>query len=146
MAFYVNFRVPELQETLNQLSAYDSKTSRKIENVVSKSTKAIGQGIKRRMPVASGYTKKHVYTRFNVKKITGEAVIKSPVAHLLEFGAKASVEVPDKKKAMTVDEFGIRRYAKKVHIPARSPHPTARPAFEDEKPNLIKGLKEAVQP
>ena len=144
--FRVFFDAPELNNVLNNMGRYNTRTAVKIEKVISNSTKNIAQGVRRRVPVRSGKTKKAVRTRFDTKKVQGTVAIKKPHAHLIEFGAKATVEKPDRKKAMAIDQFGIRRYAKKVNIPARAAHPSMRPAYEDEKPMLLKELREAVQP
>lgn len=144
--FYVNFKVPEIEQVLRNMSKYDAKTALKVEGVVHDSTKAIKNGAVRRIHNESGYLKKHTNYSFNKKTITGAIRAKAPHAHLVEFGAKAVVEKPKKKKALTVDQFGNRNYAKKVNIPIRKEHPFMRPSYEDEKPNMIRGLKEAVQP
>lgn len=142
--------VPELGQALNQINAFDGKSALGIENAVQDSTKAIGAGMRRRAPVASGKLKKKIRTRFNRSKfgrglIQGEAAAVTPYAHLVEFGAKATVVRPKTKKALAIDAFGYRRYATKANIPTRRERPFARPAFEDEKPNLIRAISEAVK-
>ena len=143
--FYVSFKVPELQQALDQIGAYDGKSRMGIEAAVRASTKAIDVGSKRRVRVATGRLKKKIGWRFNTKTVTGTVAARSPHAHLLEFGAKAAIEVPDTKKAMAIDAFGYRRFAKKAHIPVRAAHPFMRPSFEDEKPNLIRAVAEVVK-
>ncbi|HPT88466.1 MAG TPA: HK97 gp10 family phage protein [Bacillota bacterium] len=150
--FRVNFSVPELSETLQQINKYNSQTAYKIEQQVSKSTKAIGRGAKQRVPVLSGDLKKSISTRFDAKTITGYIAARQPYAHLVEFGAKATVTKPTRqRKALKIPwqgGFGVggMYYAAKADIPQRRERPFMRPAFEDEKPNLIKGIKEAVKP
>ena len=138
--------VPELQDALDQISAYDGKTGKKLEDAVRSSTRAIAKDAKRRVPVKSGHLKKRIVSRFDAKTITGYVRAKSPVAHLVEFGAKAALEVPKKQRALRIDEFGIRRFAMKAHIPTRKPKPFLQPAFDAEKPNLVKHIKDAVKP
>lgn len=144
--FYVNFKVPEIERTLQQISTYDGKTRLKVEEAVQSSTKAIRNGAVRRINVHTGYLKKHTISSFDRKTVVGAIRAKAPHAHLVEFGAKAATEVPDKAKALTIDAWGNRWYAKKARIPKRAEHPFMRPAFEDEKPNLIRKLSEAVKP
>lgn len=148
--FRVNFSVPELSETVRQIKYYDGKTALKVEEQVKKSTKAIGDEARRRVPVRSGDLKKSISTRFDAKTITGYIAARQPHAHLVEFGARSAVTKPSKKKALKIPwqgDLGIggMYYAAKADIPARREHPFMRPAFEDEKPNLIKGIKEAVK-
>lgn len=148
--FRVNMSVPELGRALQQISAYDGKAALGIENAVHSSTKAIGVGARQRVSVKTGNLKKKIRTRFSRNKygrgLTEGAVAGvTPYAHLVEFGAKATVVKPKTKKALAIDAFGYRRYAKKAHIPKRAEHPFMRPAFENEKPNLIRNIAEAVK-
>ena len=148
--FRVNFSVPELGQALSQISAYDGKAALGIENAVQNSTKAIGAGMRRRVSVKTGKLKKRIKTRFGRNKfgrgaVHGEAAAVTPYAHLVEFGARATVARPKAKKAMAIDAFGYRRFATVANIPARRERPFARPAFEDEKPNLIRAISEAVK-
>lgn len=144
--FYINFKVPELQEELAKMNAYDGAAADRVENVISDSTKSIGQGTRRRMRVRSGGTKKSIRSNFDRRKLTGTVRVRKPHAHILEFGAKAAVVRPEKKKALVIDEFGLRNYATEAHIPRRAAYPSLGPSFEDEKPNLIRGVKKAVRP
>lgn len=149
--FRVNFSVPELSEALSKIKAYDGQTAQKIETVVQKSTKNISDGAKRRVPVKTGSLKKSISTRFDAKGPTGYVAARKPHAHLVEFGAKGATEKPDKKKALKIPwsggmGVGGTYFAKSANIPVRREHPYMRPAFEDEKPNLVKGIKEAVKP
>jgi hypothetical protein len=144
--FRVNLSVPELGEALDKVGAYDGRTALKIENQVQTSTRNIAAGTRRR---AVGSLKKKTSSRFDRKAVTGYVSVKSSIAHLVEFGAKAAFEKPDTKKALKIPSPGLGvadMYSKSAHIPQRKEHPYIRPSVEDEKPNLIKGLKEAVQP
>ena len=141
--FYVNMHVPDLQKALSDLSAYDGKSRLRIENAVSTSTKAIGQGMRRRVPVRSGKLKKRITTSFNSRKVEGIAKARSPYAHLVEFGHKGAVVVPKDKRALNL---GGGHFAEKVKLPDVSEHPFARPSFEDEQPNLMRNIKGAVRP
>lgn len=143
--FVISAKVPELSKTLSQISAYDGKTLLKIENAVESSGKAIAAGERRRIPVSSGKTKKRIRTRFSRKTITSIIATKSSIAHLLEFGTKAHIILPKKKKVMAIDTMGYRSFRKRVAHPGSRARPFARPAFEDEKPNLIRKLRNAVK-
>lgn len=147
--FQITFKVPEIKATLDQLNAYNGKERLRVENVIQSSTKNIARGARNRVPVRTGNLKKKISSRFNrVGKYGpyGTVSARRPYAHLVEFGAKGTTVAPKNKKAMTIDEYGIRRYAQKAKIPARKERPYMRPAFEDEKPKLIRDLKGAVQP
>ena len=118
--FYVNFRCPELGNVLRNIARYDTRTAVKIENAVSQSTKAIRKGVLRRIHDHSKFLRKHTVSTFNKNTITGFVREKAPHAHLVEFGHGGPAPAPE--------------------------HPTLRPAYEDEKPILIRNLAEAVRP
>lgn len=151
--FRVTFKVPEIAEELNKIRAYDGKSRLRIEEAVAGSTKSIGRGSRQRAPKRSGKLSKRIVTRFNRKGPTGTIAARTPYAHLPEFGAKATKVARRRKKAMTIGggsygplQPGQTHFATKANIPARKARPYMRPAFEDEKPNLIRNIKGAVQP
>jgi HK97 gp10 family phage protein len=118
--FYVSFKVPELNEALSKLSAYDGKTAQKIEKAVSDSTKAISKGASRRVPIRTGDLKKNVTSRFDKNRVVGTVAAREPYAHLVEFGHKGPAPAGE--------------------------HPFLRPAFEEERPNLVRNITQAVKP
>ena len=118
--FYINFKVPELQQAVKNISKYDAKTAVKIEDQIQKSTRNIRQGVLRRIHDVTGYLRKHTASSFNRRNLEGAVREKAPHAHLVEFGHGGPFPAPE--------------------------HPTMRPAFEEERPELIKGLAEAVKP
>ena len=118
--FYVNFKVPELSAVVNNIHRYSTATAVRVENVIQGSTKAIRKGVLRRINDKTGYLRKHTTSNFSKLKLEGVVREKAPHAHLVEFGHKGPAPAPE--------------------------HPTMRPAFEEERPNLIKGLAEAVKP
>lgn len=120
--FYVNFSCPEIKNAISNLKSYDTKTAMKIEQAVSSSTKTIGKEARTRIPVRTGKLKKSVRTNFNITKCEGTVKAKQYYAHFVEFGAKAS-----------------------GNIPKRNEQPYMRPSFEAEKPNLIRNIEEAVK-
>lgn len=152
--FRVNMSVPELGEAVKKIGAYNSKVGVELENAVEESTKAIAAGERQRVPVRTGRLKKKISSRFNRKKIEGLAIARAPYAHLIEFGAKAATAKPKNAKAMRLvdkgmldgsgGEFGIT-FAASAKIPSRRARPFARPAFEAEKPNLLRKIAEAVK-
>jgi HK97 gp10 family phage protein len=139
--FQVNFSVPELGEVLQKISAYDGKSRIRIEKAVEDSTKAIKEGAQSRVREKSGRLKKHITNRFNQKQCTGYVSAQTPYAHLVEFGHEGGMVKPYAKKALTIGDG----FAASANIPKVDEHPFMRPAFENEKPNLIKNIKEAVR-
>lgn len=147
--FRVFVDVPNLNEAVAKIGAYNGKAALKVEEAVADSTKAIGAGAKSRIRSVTGNLKKSIKTKFDKKNCVGEVYAKSPKgnhAHLIEFGVKASIAKPTSKKAMTINAGGQTVFRKKARIPARAARPFLRPAFEDEKPNLIRNVEKAVKP
>ena len=125
--FYINFRVPELQNAIKNLSKYDGKTAMKIEEQIRSSTLAIKKGALSRIHDVTGYLRKHTVSNFNRNKLEGTVREKAPHAHLVEFGHRLTNEHGE--------EIG--------RVPE---HPILRPAFEEERPNLVRGIEQAVKP
>ena len=143
-AFTVNLGIKDLQRKLADINKYDAATQDRIRSAVRTSTENIYIGVKRRIPVRKGDLTKKTTRSYNAAKNEGKVVVKSSIAHLVEFGAKGAVERPDKKRALHGGK--LTGFAAKVNIPARKEHPSMRPAFEDEKPNLIKNVEDAIKP
>lgn len=143
---YGGFRVhvdnSDVTKALERIQLYSKKMPLAVENAVSGSAKAIARGGKQRVRVKSGKLKKSIGSSFDLKKCEGKALVKMPHAHLIEFGAKASVAKPKKKKALKINGD----FLGKAKIPARRAFPFMKPAYEAEKPVLLKKIKEAVQP
>lgn len=123
--FNVHFDCPELRNVLRNIDRYNARTAVNIENAVSASTKNIAKGCRQRVPKRTGDLKKSIRSSFDIRKIQGTVRAKEFYAHFVEFGAKA---VPAK------------------NIPQRNERPYMRPSYEEEKPNLIRGITEAVRP
>lgn len=143
---YGGFRVhvdnSDITKALERIQLYSKKMPLAVENAVSGSAKAIARGGKQRVRVKSGKLKKSIGSSFDLKKCEGKAFVKMPHAHLIEFGAKASVAKPKAKKALKING----KFFGKAKIPERRAFPFMKPAYEEEKPALLKKIKEAVQP
>jgi HK97 gp10 family phage protein len=126
-SFRVNFSVPELKQAMDNISAYDGRATGKIENAVSRATKNISKGARQRVPVASGELKKSIRSRFDKKSVTGYVSAKQYYSHMIEFGTKPHT-------------IGNGQH------PGTAARPYMRPAFEAEKPNLIRDIENAVKP
>ena len=143
-AFKVNLGINDLERTLRDFKNYNAQAQEKLRSAVQTSTSNIMLGAKRRVSVKSGDLIKNISMTYDGNKNVGIVRAKSPHAHLVEYGAKAVHEAPKNKKALTV--HGGSGFAASVNIPARKEHPFMRPAFENEKPNLIKNTEAAMKP
>ena len=77
-------------------------------------------------------------------KLTSAARVytKNKVAHLVEFGAVATVSIPTHKKAMKPGGQGW--FMAKAIIPKRAPHPFMQPAIDIVRPTIREAIKEAI--
>lgn len=148
--FYINVSAPELETEIKKVGAYDGKTRLKIEEAFRESLKNIKNGAQRRVPKRTGELRKSITYGFRRKDMSGYVAARKPYAHLVEFGAKGASAKPKNKKALTVPWAGTGtggiNLSASADIPARRERPYMRPAYEDEKPELLKSIKEAVKP
>lgn len=140
--FTVNLGIKDLERKLADLRTYDAQTQAKLCSAVETSTTNIMLGAKRRVPVKSGDLVKSISMTYDSARNIGIIKAKSPYAHLVEYGAKAVHETPDTKKALKIGD----RFAASANIPVRKEHPFMRPAYENEKPNLINSVETAIKP
>jgi hypothetical protein len=134
----------ELQEALKSISIYDAKSRLRIEAAVEKSVKEMARLAKSRVPVESGALRKSVFSSFHKIGCVGYFGAKAPHAHLVEFGVKAVTVKPKKKKWLRFNDGYT--YTKWSNLPARRGRPFVRPSYEQERPELIREIKKAVQP
>lgn len=113
----IEFDRPSVKQALGNFSNYDTKTRRRIAAAIEKSMKAVERGAERRVPVRTSELKKHITTSFDPRTMKASIMANEFYAHFSEFGTKTEAA-----------------------------QPYMRPAYEAERPNLIKGIKDAVQP
>jgi hypothetical protein len=142
----VNLGINDLQRSLGAFRTYDTETQARLRSAVQSSTSAIMLGAKRRVCVRSGDLVQHITMTYDGALNIGTIRAKSPHAHLLEYGARAARELPGKKKALHSSALTGSGFAATVNIPTRKAYPFMRPAFEDEKPNLVRATEAAVKP
>jgi len=136
----------ELREAISKISAYDGAARLRIENAVEVTCKDMARAARALVPVKTGKLKKSIFSSFHRKNVIGYFGAKAPYAHLIELGAKASVEKPKDKKALMIAASGNLQYAASAKIPSRGAHPFIRPAYEQGRPAFIRRLEQAVQP
>lgn len=138
-SFKVNLNVPELKAALAKIDQYDTVSRARIGACIQTSCINIANGAKRRVRVKSGRTRDSIKSKFDLAKMTGTVSAKTP-AHLLEFGHKGAHEEPKNKKALLIaGEYFA--HADTPNVPA---YPFMRPAYEDEKSNLLNSITKAL--
>lgn len=153
----------ELKKALDSITFYDRESFRRIEKALDDGSKAIERGARQRVPVKSGKLKKSIFSKLDKNEASAYVGAKAPHAHLIEMGVKAK-EVDLSKtetlstkrarkgsKAMDVSAAQVPTtkrttgYATKIKIPARAPRPFMKPAFDEERPKIVRAFEEAVQ-
>lgn len=128
-------------KALRDIKQYDEKTQSGIRNAVRDGTKSVMEESIRHAPMKTGNLKSNITMSFNYEKSMGIVKAKSPHAHLVEYGARAAVTVPDKKKALKIGDG----FAASANIPARPAHPFMRPAIEKKRPEIEKKVREVLK-
>lgn len=144
--FTVNLGINDLQRSLGAFKTYDAQTQVKLRSAVQTSTSNIMLGAKRRARVKSGGLVKGISMSYDGIRNIGIVRAKSSHAHLVEYGARAAKERPKNKRALHSSALTGSGFAAAANIPARREFPFMRPAFEDEKPNLIRSAEAAIKP
>lgn len=140
-AFYINVRIRDLQKQLGDIAKYDAATQDKLRAAVQTSTKNTMLGAKRRVRSITGNLIKKIGMTYDPKTNSGSVYAKAHYSHFVEFGHKGAHEVPKNKKALAID--GEPR--SKADVPNVAPHPFLTPAWQDEKPNFLKSVKDAIE-
>jgi hypothetical protein len=138
-SFKVNMNVPELKAALAKIDQFDTASRAKIGGCIQASTINIANGARRRIRVKSGRMQKSIKSKYDPAKMTGTIRASWP-AVCLEFGHKGAHEVPVNKKALLIGGD----YFSSANIPKVPAYPFMRPAYEDEKPNLINSITKVL--
>ena len=136
----VYLNVPGLKDAIASIDKYDTVSRAKIGGCIQASAINIANGAARRVSVKSGKLKKSIKSKMDLKTLTATISAKSPHAHLVEFGHKGAHEVPINKKALLIGD----KYYSHSDPPPVAAHPFLRPAYEDEKPNLINNIAKVM--
>ena len=132
----------EVQSALSNIKNYNERTQAAIESSIRETGKNIRERAQRKVPVRTGKLKQSIKAHFDERKLIGQTYTKRPTAHLMEYGAKESLSMPRKSKGINIPGIGYRKFA---NIPARRAQPFMTPAFEEEKPVLIRAIRKAVE-
>ena len=144
MEFRVAVSNEELSKCIKQISAWDGKTRLAVEDALRKGTKAVQRQAVQRVAVRTKKLKKSIKQGFSTTKLEGKVYSNLPYAHLVEYGSRATVIRPKKKKALKIPYDNGFTFAKRANIPAKAPHPFMKPAYEYEEPHIIAAVRRAI--
>lgn len=140
--FWVNTsRNSAVTKAIKDIEKYSAKVQGNIRSSIKTSTINVMAGAKNRVPVRTGALKKTIDSELAKDGLSGYVFAKSPLAHLIEFGASAAYIKPKKAKALKIGD----RYVSHAVVPERKAKPFMRPAADKEKLNLEKNIREAVK-
>lgn len=147
------------REVIGALNRLNLAASNRVIEVVKASSKNIRRGARSRVARRTGKFARRIRTKFSKDGLTGETAAFTrggrphPLSHLLEFGTKAHVIVPEKRKdgskkgALAIGGaggMGPRRLVSKVNHPGTPAKPWLFPAYEEERPNYVNALRGAL--
>lgn len=144
MQFNVKVSNAELTKAINQISAYDGKTRLGVEKAMRAGTRRIQRDAAARIPKRTGRLKQSLKSSFSTTKLEGSVYSKVKYAHLVEFGAKATMIRAQRSKDMKFTTNQGAVYAEEVHIPRRSPKPFLQPAYDKNASSVVSDIKKAV--
>lgn len=145
-----------LDEAIKRLQKYDTESGKKIRKVISRGGRSVASQAKFRVPVRGGRLKKSITSRFDSNHIESVVKARSPLAHLVEYGAAATVVRAKRQKNLIMrwyDRAGRARYAARgksptggtVKIPKRHAQPFMEPSFRSVKPRVIRDIAQVLK-
>lgn len=144
MEFRVAVTNEELSKCISQISAWDGKTRLRVEAAMRNGTKDVQRQAKQRVAVRTKKLQKSIKSGFSTTRLEGKVYSNVPYAHLVEFGSRATVIRPKKKKALKIPYNGSFTFAKRANIPAKAAHPFMKPAYDYEEPHIIAAVRRAI--
>ena len=117
----------------------------RVEDALRKGTRLVRREAMQRVPRHTGRLRKSIKTRFSSAKLEGQVYSNEPHAHLVEFGARAVIVRPKRKKALRFPLDGGYRFSKIAVIPKRKGKPFLKPAYEAVEPQIIQDIKKALR-
>jgi HK97 gp10 family phage protein len=132
----------EIQRAFKDIDNYDDKTQAKIRSAIRSGTENIMRGAKSRIRVHTGNLMKSVKMEYDAAHNRGFVKSDAPHAHLLEKGTRAAFIVPKRKKALLING----KFYASAFTAAKKARPFMKPAFDEEKPKVIKAVEEAIKP
>ena len=139
--FTVKVPAGELSRAIKQIKAWDGRTRLRVENALRKGTRLVRREAMQRVPKHTGRLRKSLKTRFSSAKLEGQVYSMEPHAHLVEFGARAVIIRPKRKKALA-DGY---KFTKIAVVPKRAGKPFLKPAYDSVEPEIISDVKKALR-
>ena len=143
--FTVKVPAGELSRAIKQIKAWDGRTRLRVENALRKGTRLVRREAMQRVPKDTGRLRKSLKTRFSSSKLEGQVYSMEPHAHLVEFGARAVIIRPKRKKALRIPLADGYKFTKIAVVPKRAGKPFLKPAYDSVEPQIIQDVKKALR-
>ena len=143
--FTVKIPAGELSRAIKQIKAWDGRTRLRVENALRKGTRLVRREAMQRVPKHTGRLRKSLKTRFSSSKLEGQVYSMEPHAHLVEFGARAVIIRPKRKKALRILLADGYKFTKIAVVPKRAGKPFLKPAYDYVEPQIIQDVKKALR-
>ena len=143
--FTVKVPAGELSRAIKQIKAWDGRTRLRVENALRKGTRLVRREAMQRVPKDTGRLRKSLKTRFSSSKLEGQVYSMEPHAHLVEFGARAVIIRPKRKKALRILLADGYKFTKIAVVPKRAGKPFLKPAYDYVEPQIISDVKKALR-
>ena len=143
--FTVKIPAGELSRVIKQIKAWDGRTRLRVENALRKGTRLVRREAMQRVPKHTGRLRKSLKTRFSSSKLEGQVYSMEPHAHLVEFGARAVIIRPKRKKALRIPLADGYKFTKFAVVPKRAGKPFLKPAYDYVEPQIIQDVKKALR-
>ena len=132
----------ELDKFVVEITNLNDKTKDNVQKVLNNTGFKIETKAKGNVPVDTGHLRRGITTKIgDMEVIVHTSNIK--YARGVEFGTRPHLIKPKNKKALYWK--GAKHPVKTVNHPGSKAKPYLIPAFESEKDNLIKDLKEVIE-
>lgn len=150
MDFSITIPDDEMRRIKNDLTDYDSRVAKEIHGAIVRATYRVGGRARQMAPSKFGRLRQSI--REVTGKLKGEISVNVDYAGAVEFGTKAHIIRPNKKKALAFkpgggfkfwDESG-RVVLKFVKHPGTSPQPFLGPAMQAEVKPLTKRIQDII--
>ena len=143
--FTVKVPAGELSRAIKQIKAWDGRTRLRLENALRKGTRLVRREAMQRVPKHTGRLRKSLKTRFSSSKLEGQVYSMEPHAHLVEFGARAVIILPKRKKVLRIPLADGYKFTKIAVVPKRAGKPFLKPAYDYVEPQIIQDVKKALR-
>ena len=135
----------ELQRAIGQLSAWEGRKRKAVEEALYKGVVSVRKGAASRVSARTKRLRKSIKCKFNADRLQGEVFSKLQYAHLIEFGSRSHIVRAKNKKRLRIQSDNGYVFPKEVSIPAQSGKPFLKPSYEAEEQNIINAVMKAVE-